>query len=110
MCHRPACLCTLAFDICVLIIVFVCPYATHWRDGTQEDEQIDNKQRIVVLATWLITYFFIECKLYALQLLKEVTRLAARYVYDTFEFSTKREMVIQWGSFTIYCTLCFTLR
>ncbi len=68
---------------------FLCPYATHKRDGTPEDEQIDNKQKIVVLATWLINYFYDESKLYALQLLKEVTRLAARYVYGTFEFSTK---------------------
>ncbi len=55
------------------------PYATHWRDGPQEDEQIDNKQRIEVLATWLITYFYVENKC-SLQLLKEVTRI---------EFSTK---------------------
>ncbi len=67
----------------------LCGYATHWRDGMQEDEQIDNKQRIVVLATWLVTYFYVKSKLYALHLLKKVTRLAVIYVYGTFEFSTK---------------------
>ncbi len=60
---------------------FLCPYATHKRDGTQEDEQIDNKQKIVVLATCPITYFYVEYKLYELQLLKEVTRLTVKIRY-----------------------------
>ncbi len=84
---------------------FLCPYATHWRDGTEEYEQIDNKQRIVVLATWRITYFYVECKLYALQLLKKVTRLAAIYVHGTFEFSTKGDWL-----FNRDIALCFILK
>ncbi len=67
----------------------LCPYATNWRDGTQEDKKKDNKQRIVVLTTWLITYFYVEYKLYALQLLINVMSLAGRYVYVHLNFPQK---------------------
>ncbi len=50
-----------------------------------------------MLASWVITYLYVKCKLYALQLMINVTSLAGRYAYGTFKFSTKGNLLLGSG-------------